>query len=153
MTHTSRRQPSPSDQEIEVADRLHSAAIRLLRGVRSVDKATGLSSPRLSALSVVVFAGPITLGKLAEAEQVRPPSMSRLVKALEEDGLVSREPDERDGRVQHIRATRKGRRLLQKGRERRVAKLASQIAAISDPERRQLSRAVALLERLNETEA
>ena len=145
-------QASSSPKEIEIADRLHSAAIRLLRRLRVVDEATGLSSPRLSALSVVVFAGPITLGKLAEAEQVRPPSMSRLAKALEEDALISRARDDRDGRVQHIRATAKGRRLLQRGRERRVAKLAQQIVALPAADRRRLSGCIEILERLTGAE-
>src|SRR5919199_1876113 len=80
-----------------VADRLHSAAIHLLRRLRKVDEASGLSAPRLSALSVLVFAGPRTLGELAAAEQVRPPTMTRLVRALERSGLVTREHDPDDG--------------------------------------------------------
>ncbi|MDQ3996553.1 MAG: hypothetical protein M3303_05995, partial [Gemmatimonadota bacterium] len=71
------------DAATELADRLHSAAIHLLRRLRREDARTGLSGPRLSALSVVVFAGPLTLGELAAAEQVRPPTMTRLVRALE----------------------------------------------------------------------
>ena len=82
--------PPPDDAAVQVADRLHSAAIHLLRSLRREDDAVGLSAPRLSALSVVVFAGPITLGALAAAEQVRPPTMTRLVQALEAEGLVER---------------------------------------------------------------
>ena len=74
----------------EVADRLHSAAIHLLRRVRVRDAESGLTPSRLSALSVIVFAGPIRVGDLATAEQVRPPTISRLVKELETDGLVRR---------------------------------------------------------------
>ncbi|CAA9348463.1 MAG: hypothetical protein AVDCRST_MAG40-2756, partial [uncultured Gemmatimonadaceae bacterium] len=81
-----------------LADRLHSAAIHLLRWLRREDGAAGLSGPRLSALSVVVLAGPLTLGELAAAEQVRPPTMTRLVDALAAEGLVRREPDACDGR-------------------------------------------------------
>src|ERR671914_1928025 len=102
-----------------LADRLHSAAIHLLRRLRRTDTKTGLSGPRLSALSVVVFGGPLTLGELAAAEQVKPPTMTRLVRALEARGLVSREPDERDGRVVRLRATAKGRTLMAEGRARR----------------------------------
>src|SRR5918999_2994793 len=107
------------DAATELADRLHSAAIHLLRRLRREDARTGLSGPRLSALSVVVFAGPLTLGELAAAEQVRPPTMTRLVRALEARGLVTREPDERDGRVVRLRATAKGRSLMAQGRARR----------------------------------
>src|SRR5665811_244600 len=73
-----------------VADRVHSAAIHLLRALRKQDDKWGLSAPRLSALSVVVFSGRITLGGLARAEQVRPPTMTRLVRALELQKLVTR---------------------------------------------------------------
>src|SRR5215211_4018488 len=115
------RANSPDD----VADRLHSAAIHLLRWLRREDDRSGLSAPRLSALSVIVFAGPITLGALATIEQVRPPTMTRLVAALETDGLVVREADPADGRVTLVRATARGRRLLSAGRARRVAALAA----------------------------
>src|SRR5207248_940098 len=90
------------DQLAVTADRLHSAAIHLLRHVRKQDAASGLTAPRLSALSVVVFAGPLTLTALAAAEQVRPPTMSRIVAALESAGLVAREPSSRDQRASVI---------------------------------------------------
>src|SRR5919199_1393233 len=80
-----------------VADRLHSAAVHLLRLLRREDARSGLSAPRLSALSVLVFGGARTLGELAAAEQVRPPTMTRLVRALEAAGLVTREGDPADG--------------------------------------------------------
>ena len=132
----------------QTADRLHSAAIHLLRRLRAEDDVTGLSAPRLSALSVIVFAGPIGLGKLAAAEQVRPPTMSRLVKELEADGLVIRETDTADRRRRWIRATNRGRRLLHEGRQRRVARLAAQLARLPERERRLLARAASVLERL-----
>jgi hypothetical protein len=69
------------DDAEAIADRLHSAAIHLLRRLRREDATSGLSAPRLSALSVIVFGGPLTLGELANAEQVRPPTMTRLVSA------------------------------------------------------------------------
>ena len=100
------------DEAEVIADRLHSAAIHLLRRLRREDTKSGLSAPRLSALSVLVFGGPVTLGELANAEQVRPPTMTRLISALEAEGLVSREADPDDGRLTRIRATPKGRALL-----------------------------------------
>jgi DNA-binding MarR family transcriptional regulator len=135
----------------QTADRLHSAAIHLLRRLRAADDVTGLSAPRLSALSVIVFAGPIGLGELAAAEQVRPPTMSRLVKELETDGLVIRETDAEDRRRRWIRATKKGERLLREGRERRVARLAAELARLPERERRLLARATLVLERLLRT--
>src|SRR5215210_541383 len=91
-----------SRSRTDVADHLHSAAIRLLRALRRQDDKWGLSAPRLSALSVVVFGGPIKLGDLARAEQVRPPTMTKLVRALEEAKLVTRKADRVDGRVSWI---------------------------------------------------
>jgi DNA-binding MarR family transcriptional regulator len=136
------------DDPAAVADRLHSAAIHLLRSLRREDDRGGLSAPRLSALSVLVHAGPLTLGGLAAAEQVRPPTMTRLVQALEADGLVSRAPDARDGRVTRLAATARGRRLLAAGRARRVAALARRLAALPAEERLALARAAATVERL-----
>src|SRR3954464_11071797 len=89
----------------EIANRLHSAAIHLLRRARRVDAESHLPAPQLSALSVIVYGGPITLGDLAAAEQVRPPTMTRLVVALEAAGLATRETDANDRRVVRISAT------------------------------------------------
>jgi DNA-binding MarR family transcriptional regulator len=119
-----------------VADQLHSAAIHLLRQLRREDDASGISAPRLSALSVVVFGGPVTLGQLAAAEQVKPPTMTRIVTGLERDGLVMRKGDTRDKRLTQIHATAKGRKVLGAGRARRVEKLA---AAVDLLDRRQLA--------------
>src|SRR3954470_24959780 len=112
--------PTRQDPAPAVADRLHSAAIHLLRRLRREDDASGLGAPRLSALSVVVFGGPIAVGALAAGEQVRVPTMSRLVASLEGDGLVRRIPDPADRRVVRIEATEAGRALLFAGRARRV---------------------------------
>src|ERR671937_1556007 len=116
--------PRTSSRNIEAADRFHSAAIHALRHVRREDPATGLSAARLSALSVLVFAGARTLGELAAAEQVRPPTMTRIVRALEDDGYVRRERDPADGRVVRLQATAEGERVLWQARERRVERLA-----------------------------
>jgi DNA-binding MarR family transcriptional regulator len=132
----------------ELADRLHSAAIHLLRRLRREDAASGLSAPRLSALSVIVFAGPVTLGQLAAAEQVRPPTMTRLVNGLVADGLVVRRADPTDGRVVWLHATPEGRRILRAGRARRVAALTKELHALNEGDLQVLARAVTLLERL-----
>ena len=134
------------DDAEAIADRLHSAAIHLLRRLRREDVTSGLSAPRLSALSVVVFGGPLTLGELANAEQVRPPTMTRLVSALENAGLVAREADPEDGRLTRIRATQKGRALLLRGRARRVAALTAEVRRLEPGEREELTRALATLD-------
>jgi DNA-binding MarR family transcriptional regulator len=138
------------DAATELADRLHSAAIHLLRRLRREDARTGLSGPRLSALSVVVFAGPLTLGELASAEQVRPPTMTRLVRALEARELVIREPDEHDGRVVRLRATAKGRTLMAEGRARRVRALARELERLDAEELVALREGAAAIERVAE---
>src|SRR6202165_5579609 len=110
---------APSPATIAAADRLHSAAIHLLRRVRQQDVASGIGPAQLSALSVLVFAGAKTLGELAAAEQVKPPTMSRIVAGLRLSRMVEITLDSHDGRRLHIRATAKGTRLLQQGRKRR----------------------------------
>ena len=146
MEPAARQAPAPPARTI--ADRLHSAAIHLLRRLRVEDKAIGLTGPRASALSVIVFRGPIAMGALADAEQVRAPTMTRLVTSLEKAGLVRRVSDRDDGRVQLVEATAAGRRLLNKGRARRVERLMGGIAHLGDEEQRVLARAAELMERL-----
>jgi DNA-binding MarR family transcriptional regulator len=131
-----------------VADRLHSAAIHLLRRLRVEDKVMGLSAPRASALSVIVFRGPVTMSRLAAAEQVRPPTVTRLVDGLERRGLVRRVSHVDDGRVQLVEATPAGRRLLEKGRARRVERLTQDIAQLAGEDQQVLARAAELMESL-----
>lgn len=131
-----------------IADRLHSAAIHVLRRLRVEDKAIGLSGPRASALSVIVFRGPLTMSALAEAEQVRPPTITRLVAGLERRELVRRVSDARDGRVQLVEATAAGRRLLNRGRARRVARLAQGVAQLTKDDQDVLARAAELMDHL-----
>src|SRR5690242_16368937 len=135
-----------SSAAVEAADRFHSAAIHALRHVRREDPATGVPAARLSALSVLVFGGPRTLGELAAAEQVRPPTMTRLVQALERDGLVRRDDDPNDGRVARIRAMAKGRRVMLRGRQRRIANLAELLSRLSQQEIAQVRKAAELVE-------
>ncbi len=133
-----------------VADRLHSAAIHLLRRLRRTDEATGLSPARLSALSVVVFAGPRTLGELAGIEQVRPPTMTHLVRGLEQQGLVKRTSDDDDKRVARISATQQGRRLLERGKQLRLKGLTDRILDLSASDVAALEAAIPIIEWLSE---
>ena len=138
------------DEAHQIAERVHSVALRLLRRLRKSDAQMGLSPAKSSALSVLVFGGPQTLKDLAAAEQVRAPTMSRLVGELEADGLATKAASAGDKRALKIAATAKGKALLEAGRERRLAVLASQVAGLSAAERELLKRAAALLGRLNE---
>ncbi|MCC6773565.1 MAG: winged helix-turn-helix transcriptional regulator [Gemmatimonadaceae bacterium] len=147
LTATSAAGGSPA----RVADTLHRSAIQLLRRLRQEDRRSGLSGPRASALSVLVFGGPMTLGALAAAEQVRPPTMSRLVSAMESEGLLLREGDANDARVVRVRATAKGIRILQAARARRLARLQVALESLPPGELDTLDDAAALLERVART--
>ncbi len=137
-----------SGEPAEVADRLHSAAIHLLRLVRREDTASGLSPARLSALSVLVFGGSRTVGELAAAEQVRSPTMSRLVTEMEGDGLVERHSSPQDRRAVVVRATEAGRQAVQEGRRRRVAALAERLRDLPPADVELLDRAARLMEQV-----
>jgi DNA-binding MarR family transcriptional regulator len=140
--------PASRPQIVAAADRLHSAAIHLLRRVRLQDAASGVGPAQLSALSVLVFAGPRTLGELAAAEQVKPPTMSRVVAGLRRSRLVDITRDPHDARRMHIRATAKGTSLLQQGRQRRIDYLAAHLASLTTGELAQLTSAADILEKL-----
>jgi DNA-binding MarR family transcriptional regulator len=143
-----RRARPAAPNRLDVANRLHSAAIHLLRRARRVDAESHLPAPQLSALSVVVYGGPITLGALAGAEQVRPPTMTRLVAAMEAAALVVREADTEDRRVVRIRATPKGRRILEEGRDRRIAVIAESLATLTSAEVIEIAQALDAIEKV-----
>jgi DNA-binding MarR family transcriptional regulator len=126
----------------DLADRLHSTAIHLLRQVRVQDSATGLAPARISALSVLVFGGAMSLNQLAQAEQVRPPTMSRIVDALESDGLARRTVNPEDRRAVVIEATERGTAILWRGRKRRVKFLARHLSRLSEEERKKIGDAI-----------
>jgi DNA-binding MarR family transcriptional regulator len=136
----------PLSETSTIADRLHSAAIHLLRRVRKQDAATGEGPARLSALSVLVFGGPMTLGQLAAVEQVKPPTMSRIITGLEKSRLVERLADSKDARRVRIRATASGERLLHLGRRRRIEYLAGHMDGLTREELATIEEAVRLLE-------
>ena len=145
-----KRKPKNHAPADVVADRLHSAAIHLLRRVRKQDTATGEGPARLSALSVLVFAGPMTLGQLAVAEQVKPPTMSRIVAGLERSQLSEIAADPADARRIRIHATPLGTRLLHEARRRRVAALTAQISNLPPSDLDNLLQAADLIDRLNQ---
>jgi DNA-binding MarR family transcriptional regulator len=131
----------------ELSDRLHSTAIHLLRQVRVQDSATGLAPARLSALSVLVFGGAMSLNELARAEQVRPPTMSRIVDALESEGLICRTVNQQDRRAVVLEATEKGAAILWQGRKRRVKFLAKHLSRLSEQERQQINDAIKAIQK------
>src|SRR5262245_50551606 len=128
-----------------LADLLHRGAIGLLRRVKVADSETGISPPRLSALSVLVFGGPQSLASLAFAEGVKPPTMSKLVAELELEGLVEKSPDPKDKRGLIIVATAKGRKIMLQGRDRRLAILNAGLARLSRADLAKLEAAAPIL--------
>jgi DNA-binding MarR family transcriptional regulator len=137
----------PTATATEVANQLHSVAIHLLRRLRVRDRETNVGPAQLSALSVLVFGGPRSLGELADAEQVRPPTMSRIVAGLQRYGLIRRHATE-DGRRVRLEATPKGVSLMWEARKRRVDSLATAVAGLHENQRQQLRDSLTLLQQV-----
>jgi DNA-binding MarR family transcriptional regulator len=127
-----------------VANRLNSAAIHLLRRISQEDGADGLTGARASALSVLVYGGPATMGALARREGVAVPTMSRIVEAMVRDGLVTRAVGA-DRREVRLEATLRGRRLMERGRSRRIRRLAGELEGLAPAELDVLEKAVEVL--------
>ena len=135
----------------ELAARLRLVLNRLARRLRS--QAAGDLSPSLiSALVSIELLGPITLGELAVRELVRPPSVTRMVAALEERGLVRRETDPADRRIARVSLTGEGRRTLRRTRTRKTAYLAKRLRQLDEAQLAVLVDALPVLERLLEDE-
>jgi DNA-binding MarR family transcriptional regulator len=143
----SKHKISPPPDPVQIGDRLHSAAIHLLRRVRARDSISGVGPAQLSALSVLVFGGPRSLGELADAEQVRPPTMSRIVTSLVHSGLVRRKPTDDKRRIR-LEPTAKGTKILQEGRQRRVELLAQVLQTLDPQELQQAAHLVEFLQTL-----
>jgi DNA-binding MarR family transcriptional regulator len=141
--------PGTPGSETELAARLRLAVTRLSRKLRQ-QVGGGWTSSQMSALATVERLGTPTLGELAASEQVRPPSMTRIVVGLEGAGLVTRRVDAEDRRVARVMLSAEGRRVLQRSRSLRTAFLARRLGRLSESERRALGEVVALLERLVE---
>lgn len=137
----------PADERHETANALHSAVLRLLRRARVADASMDLDGPRASALSVLVFAGPMPIGQLAALEQVSAPAITKTVTALEAAGLARRSKAARDRRVVLVSATARGRALLHRARAARVRVVAGLFADLSGAELRTLARAAAIVAR------
>jgi DNA-binding MarR family transcriptional regulator len=133
---------------LELADGLHSAAIHLLRQVRVEDRASGIGPAQLSALSVLVFGGSMSLKQLAGIEQVKPPTMVRIVRGLVEQRLARTRADKEDARKINIAATLRGKSLMMRARKRRVEALAKALSAMPASQREELQAAVAVLKKV-----
>jgi DNA-binding MarR family transcriptional regulator len=138
---------SPETEAYRIGDLLHSAAIHLLRKVRAQDRSAGIGPAQLSALSVLVFGGPRSLKELAEAEQVRAPTMSRIVVGLERTRLVQRKATD-DKRRMLLTATARGAKILREGRRRRVDMLVCALQELSTDELREAAGAAEFMRKL-----
>ncbi|HNO80322.1 MAG TPA: MarR family transcriptional regulator [Phycisphaerae bacterium] len=132
----------------QVAEKVHRSALRLLRRLRKADETLSISTARLSALSVLVFVGPQTVGTLARIEQVAQPTMTSLTQGLISQGLVRAKSDQDDRRVRRLEATAKGKKLLYRGRKNRIEILASMMAKLPASDIKVLNRAATLIDQL-----
>jgi DNA-binding MarR family transcriptional regulator len=135
------------EAEEELATRLRVAVTRLNRRLRQQSLA-GLSPSQAAALGSINRLGSPTLGELALAEQVQPPTMTRLVAGMEREGLVVRFQDDDDRRVWRVRLSGDGRRMLQRIHRLKNAFLARRLAALDDAERERVVELTELLERM-----
>jgi DNA-binding MarR family transcriptional regulator len=133
------------EQDTELASRLRLAVTRLARRLRQ-QAPEGISPSQLSALVALEGAGSMTLKELATVERVRPPTMTRVVAALEESGLVARSIDPKDRRCIHLELTSAGRTLISRTRGRKTAYLAERVGELSATDRAALGEAMRILE-------
>jgi DNA-binding MarR family transcriptional regulator len=149
MRKTSARpaQPSPSKVDHGTITRLRITLLRVSRRLRQ-QAHSGITPSQLSALSTIERHGPLTLGDLASLENVRPPSVSRIVGALEGEGYVERAPDDNDRRIALVHITDHGVTELTQIRRERDAWLADRLDGLTSEERNRLLAALPVLERL-----
>lgn len=141
------REEVPAEQ---LAGALRIAVMRLTRRLRSEQTDESLTLSQVSALSSLDRHGPCSPSTLAELERVQPPSMTRVIAALEEQGLAVRAPHETDRRQSVIALSDKGRALLDEARRQRQAWLGRALAELPEHERRAIAVALPVLERLGE---
>ncbi len=140
-----------SRDDAALAARLRLVVMRFTRRLRR-QAGDDLSPSLVSVLACLERRGPMTLGELAALEQVKPPSVTRMVAALESRELVRREADPADGRVSRVSVTVAGSRTLQRSRTRKTAYLAKRLATLNDEDATALEGALAVLERLLEAD-
>jgi DNA-binding MarR family transcriptional regulator len=140
--------PAEADARSEIAALLHEQFARLTRQLRTLELPQGMTPERLSALSVIEKRGPISVTALADTEMVRPATMSRMVSALVEDGLVKRSDDKTDGRGVLVSATPKGRRTYQRAQEQRLQHFAEVLGSLNDDQVAAMRNLTSALERL-----
>ena len=144
--------PTGPHDDPELAAHLRLVIMRLARQLRSQTVA-GLSPSLISALVTIERTGPVTLGRLAALERVKPPSVTRMVAALEKAGLVHREADPQDRRIARLSLTAEGRRTVSRSRTRKTAYLARRLRDLDATDLESLRQALPVLERILEGSA
>ncbi len=140
----------PATNDVELAEQLRGAVNRLNRLLRQ-ESLGGISPAQASMLGMADRLETPTLGELAKAEQIQPPTMTRLVAQMESAGLIERIADPSDRRICRVKVTAKGRRELQRIRTRKTAFLVERIASLDEADQASLGRLVELLEILGQT--
>lgn len=143
------RQCPEGDARSEIAAMLHEQFARLTRQLRNLELPQGMTPERLSCLSVIDKRGPISVTALADKEMVRPATMSRMISALVDEGLVKRCEDKDDGRGVLVAATPKGRRTFQRAQEQRLQHFAEVLCALNDEQLAAMRGLTTALERLS----
>lgn len=141
-------QETPPGTPAELAGRLRLAMVELIRRTRNQDWASGLTPSRLSALAIIGDGGPVRIGELAARMAVTMPSVSHIVDALDEQGLIARELDPHDRRVRLVGISTAGRELLAELRTRTTGLLADQIGLLPEEQQAALAHALPVLEAL-----
>lgn len=134
---------NPREIDLDTAARLRLVVMRLARRLRQ--QAEPDASPSMLSALAVIERGPLTIGELAEAERVQPPTMTRVVARLEEVGLITRDVDPKDKRVARVSLSSEGKKLIARNRSKKTAFLAKRLRATGTKEQ-ELAAAVALLE-------
>src|SRR3977135_1782107 len=139
---------SESAHERSLASRLRLAVVRLNRKLRAQRAGESVSLTQISALSTLHKCGPLTPGQLAAKEGVQPPSMTRVIAALEELGFVERRPHPTDGRQASVELAESGLAYVRKAISVREAWLDQRLAELGDEEREVLSKAAEIIDRM-----
>ena len=147
--------PQQTRSDAGLASALRISVSRLARRLRAERLAKGLepglSDTQLAALAALERHGAMSPGELAEHEKVQPPSMARVIAALEESGLVIRGPHATDRRQVVLTVTQAGREVVQKSRRLREAWLAQRLRELTPAERAALRAAAPILEKLSQS--
>jgi DNA-binding MarR family transcriptional regulator len=138
----------PESTEPSLASRLRLAVVRLNRRLRAQRTNSSVTLTQVSALSALRKCGPLTPGELAAKEGVQPPSMTRVIAALEDYGFVSRRPHPTDGRQAIVELTDQGAAYLRAEVSAREAWLDSRLAELDETDRELLTRAAEIIDRM-----